>query len=291
MVAVAVGGVLIGTGALGRSLPDSPIAAPAPVLPAVPGAPGPAAPGPADRPPAGTDPAEPTAPPPLVSRPPAAPPDAGPPTAGQTSVPGPIGSAAPEPSPSAPPPGLTSYEAEEAELSGFVSIFPVPDASGGEVVGRIGRQENNHVRFIAVTVPAAGEYFLTLHYVSAPPGEAAVAVNGAEPAPVDFPGLGDWQQVGAVTVPVELAGGANEIWFGQPQGPAPALDRITIEAASDPGAPDPAASDPGPPDPAAGEPAAPEPDAAEPDAAEPGAAEPAAPASASSGRGTSVPPQ
>lgn len=106
-------------------------------------------------------------------------------------------------------------------------IFPVPDASGGQVVGMLGRGEDNHVRF-RVVVAGAGEYALRLHYVSAPRGTGVLRVNAAPPKTVDFPKVGDWRTVGTVTVPVSLVAGVNDIWFGRPEGPAPALDRITV---------------------------------------------------------------
>jgi hypothetical protein len=121
-----------------------------------------------------------------------------------------------------------SFEAEGAELSGFVRLFEVAEASRGEVVGMIGSGQASHVRFTDITVDTAGEYELTLHYVSAPTRDGMVAVNGGELAIVECPGLDDWREVGTVSLPVELVAGANEIWFGNLSEPAPALDRITV---------------------------------------------------------------
>jgi hypothetical protein len=125
-------------------------------------------------------------------------------------------------------PVTLSYEAEAAELSGFVRLFQVEDASRGEVVGMIGLGQISYVAFTEVTVDGAGEYELALHYVSAPDREAMVSVNDGEPATVEFPSLEDRNDIGTVTMPVELAAGVNEIWFGNVIGPAPALDRITV---------------------------------------------------------------
>jgi hypothetical protein len=121
-----------------------------------------------------------------------------------------------------------SYEAEAAELSGFVTIFEVEEASGGEVVGWIGGYEFNYVRFVDVRVERAGEYELALHYVGERHREGVVAVNDGEPTTIDFPSLDRRTEVGSVTVTVELVAGRNEIWFGNPEDRAPALDRITV---------------------------------------------------------------
>lgn len=233
LVLTVVIAVLTGTGALARTLPELPALPTLPLLPV--GLPerGGAAPAGAPAP----DAAAPQSPPALVAPPdtPASPaatitPSPGPPGPPPAATASPTGPRSPAPTPSpapAPPPGPASYEAEAAELSGFVSVFTVPDASGGEVVGMIGRPDN-HVRFTGVTVASAGEYQLTLYYVSVPAGQAEFAVNGGPPVTLDFPGLADARTVGSVQAPVQLLAGPNEIWFGRASGPAPALDRITV---------------------------------------------------------------
>jgi hypothetical protein len=220
LVIAAVAVVLVGSGALARTLPFRPIALPGP----------------------GGDPAE--APSstadgdgaplrgaaPFESVPPAssAEPSPVPAAPSETSLPAdptdPPTSAAPIPEPV-----TIEYEAEAADLSGFVRLFEVAEASGGDVVGMIGTQSSSHVSFPEVTVDSTGEYELTLFYVSAPDRQAVVTVNEGEPVVLDFPGLGDASEVGAVSVPVQLAAGPNAIWFGNADQPAPALDRITVE--------------------------------------------------------------
>jgi hypothetical protein len=220
LVVAAVAAVLVGSGALARTLPFRPIALPAPAddnVPASPTAAGGAAPaqrGAAPSPslPAGASST--ASPSPAAEEPLDATPTADPDQ--------------PSASPPAPEPVTIAYEAEQAELSGFVRLFEVEQASGGDVVGMIGPEVSSHVRFPEVTVDTAGEYELTLYYVSAPDREAAVTVNGAEPVVLDFPGLGDNSAVGSVSMSVELAAGPNVIWFGNGGEPAPALDCITI---------------------------------------------------------------
>jgi hypothetical protein len=218
LVVTAVAAVLVGTGALAQTLPFRPIGLPSPddddsAAPASTGTGaedsqrGAAA--------SGSPPITPTP----GSAPDEAVPEAGP-TAAPTDPP-----ATPEPPAE---PVTVNYEAEAADLSGFVQLFEVEAASGGDVVGMIGAQAASHVRFPEVTVDSPGEYELTFYYVSAPDRQAVVSVNDGEPVVLDFPGLGDPNEVGEVTVPVQLAAGPNAVWFGNADRPAPALDRITV---------------------------------------------------------------
>jgi hypothetical protein len=223
MVVVAVTAVLLGTGALAKTLPFRPVllqpGAQAPSDRSGLGAPAlaPAAPGPGatatPTPPAteaeGTGPVAPVPPATAVPGTPA-------PTDPSASV------------PHVPEPVTVVYEAEDADLSGFVRLFPVEGASGGDVVGMIGLQLTNHVRFPEVTVDTAGAYELTLYYVSVPERQAMVSINDGELLTVEFPALGDGREVGSVSIPVELAAGPNAVWFGNAEAPAPALDRITV---------------------------------------------------------------
>lgn len=213
LVGLAVGAVLGGGGALAATLPGPPLSLPAPA-PAPPPASSPSQPEaesqPAAVPPRRTPPPPPTAP---AATPPA--------TAGSAA----LGSASPEPSRT---PVTLSFEAENAELSGFVRIFPVPDASDGEVVGLIGLHRDSHVRFTRITVDVAGEYELTLCYISPQDREGVVWVNDEEPVEIEFPGLGSGRELGEVTVPLELVAGENELRFGNPDGNAPSLDRIMV---------------------------------------------------------------
>jgi hypothetical protein len=221
-VAAAVATVLLGTGALAKTLPLRPIALPV-LAPAAdpPGA------DPDTRAPA--DAADPGAAPSVT------PPDGAPALVPPAAAPAPAAPAQPVPTDDPPPtvvpvpePVTVVYEAEAADLSGFVRLFDVADASGGAVVGMIGLHTSNHVRFSAVTVDTAGAYELTLYYASAPERQGMVSVNDGELVTIEFPALGDGREVGSVSIPVELAAGANAIWFGNAEGPAPALDRITV---------------------------------------------------------------
>jgi hypothetical protein len=227
LVVAAVATVLVGTGALAKTLPFQPSFLPVGIgVPAV--APdrdsGVAAPGPpAEAPEAGTA-AGPS--PPATEA-----------AAEVPSSPAPSGTIAPaSPAPTTPPPGeapppepvTIMYEAEDAELSGFVRLFEMEGASGGGVIGTIGLDLLNNVRFPEVTVDTAGAYELTFYYVSASDRQGMFSVNGGEMVTVDFPALDDGRTVGSMSVDVTLAAGPNVIWFGNTSAVAPALDRITL---------------------------------------------------------------
>jgi len=228
LVVAAVAAVLLGTGALAQTLPFRPILLPTGLgepaaAPDRPGGVAPPANAPADAPGAGIAP-DPTAP--STEAPPEVPVSPAPSEPSQPRSP--VPTEPPAPDPPAAGPVTIMYEAEEAELSGFVRLFAMEGASGGGVIGTIGLDLSNHVRFPEVTVDTAGAYELTLYYVSAPDRQGMVSVNGGEMVTVDFPALGDGRAVGSVSIAVELAVGPNAIWFGNSSGPGPALDRITV---------------------------------------------------------------
>jgi Carbohydrate binding module (family 35) len=227
LVVAAVTAVMLGTGALATTLPFQPIIPLAGIGdPAV----APDRPDPAAAPPEAPDgPAE-------VGTAASVPPASEAPAEARVS-PAPSPTIAPSDPPPTDPPAADPpardtvtivYEAEQAELSGFVRLFEMEGASGGGVIGTIGLDLLNNVRFPEVTVDTAGAYELTLYYVSAPDRQGMVSVNGGEMVTVDFPAHDDGRTIGSVSMPVELAAGPNVIWFGNTIDLAPALDRITI---------------------------------------------------------------
>jgi len=124
----------------------------------------------------------------------------------------------------------TSVEAEGAGVvrSGGTKVRTVVGASGGRVVAHVGNGKT--VRFIGVSVPAAGRYALTIYYVAGSRRSAAVLVNGGAPVVPTFAVTRDWQTVGSVTVPVLLTPGANTVEIGNPDDWAPDIDRIVLAA-------------------------------------------------------------
>jgi hypothetical protein len=207
-LAIVVGVLLVGTGALAGALSPEPQTLAPPPAP---------------------QPSEPT----------------GPPVTGSqrlglapTAAPGPVpgGSAPGSPAPSSPPrpspPRVTlAYEAEGAELTGGAKVVSRSGASGGAVVQLAGGQ----VQFTEVTVAGAGSYELTIHYarpVTYHPSwsmAAELTVNGGAKVTVPLPKLGGSGQFGSARVTVKLDPGTNRIRLSAVNPDrAPDLDRIVV---------------------------------------------------------------
>lgn len=163
-----------------------------------------------------------------------------------------IGSASPEPpaspspshttpprSPSAPaqPPGsrpgpLTiTYEAEHAALVGGAEVLALPQASGGKVVHNIGSEPGRRsglLSFAEVQVPTTNRYALTVDYVTGEERSAILIINGDTTVRLTFPSSGGWDKVASRTFTIQLVGGRNNLTFGNPDGWAPRIDRISL---------------------------------------------------------------
>jgi alpha-galactosidase len=130
----------------------------------------------------------------------------------------------------APQPATAQPVSHEAEGAGAVRsqgtrLRRIQAASGGTVVGFIGRGET--LRF-TVTVRAVGRYPLTIYYIAGTPRTGTLSVNGRFVAAAAPPATPDWYTLGSVTVPVQLLGGRNTIEFGNPRDFAPDIDRIVL---------------------------------------------------------------
>jgi hypothetical protein len=132
-----------------------------------------------------------------------------------------------------PPPRLAavSFEAESAAntLGGSARVHNNPEASNGHTIGGIGRGPANTVRFNGLGVPASGTYTLTVFYISGDGDRAGtIRVNGRLVGVMTFPGTGDWHTLGSLAVRINLGAGNNSIEFGNSDGPAPDIDRLTL---------------------------------------------------------------
>ncbi|GLH98778.1 carbohydrate-binding protein [Phytohabitans aurantiacus] len=112
--------------------------------------------------------------------------------------------------------------------NGSVGTRRLDTASSGAVVGWIGNGRRNTLEFTGLSVPTAGKYQVTVHYVTAEWRRAGLVVNGRDVLLVDFPSTGNWESVGQVTIQVNLAAGVNTLEFGNPHYWAPDLDRLVI---------------------------------------------------------------
>lgn len=166
-------------------------------------------------------------------------PQSAPATAANSAPPAPPVSARPRSAPAAPPPAPTprpaaaaavsagAYEAEDrANSRAGTWLRPVQGASGGYVIGYIGRGRS--LQFTSVNVPAAGVYGLTIYYIAGDARDGTLLVNGRFAMAGRFPLTRDWNTVGSVTVPVRLAGGRNTISIGNDRGYAADIDRIVV---------------------------------------------------------------
>jgi hypothetical protein len=134
-----------------------------------------------------------------------------------------------------PPPNIptASFEAESAAntLSGRTRIHTVVEASGGHTIGFIGEGSANTLRFNGLSLPVNGTYTLAVFYISGDGDRSAtIRIDGTLVGMVSFPGTGDWHTVGSLAMRINLKAGNNSIEFGNPEDPAPDIDRITLGA-------------------------------------------------------------
>jgi uncharacterized protein YkwD len=157
-----------------------------------------------------------------------------------------------------------SYEAEAAAnaMSGGARIARCASCSGGQKVGYVGNNAGT-LRFNGVDADSAGTATLTIAYASGDPRGAQLSVNDGSARALDFPATGGYTTPGAITTTVNLRAGTNTLTFGNANGWAPDLDKITITAGGDP-APSPTAPPSGSPTapPSSSPPASPDGDAA-----------------------------
>lgn len=118
-------------------------------------------------------------------------------------------------------------------LTGSAAVIDYPGASGGKLVHNLGNfggtAGSGALRFNDVTVPATGDYAMTFYFVN-PDNESTRSVV------ITASGMGSFTVVlaggnvccVAQTVQVFLVKGGNSITFANPQGHAPAIDRIVI---------------------------------------------------------------
>jgi len=129
----------------------------------------------------------------------------------------------------APPLGTAYLAASTAStLGGGAVVQSCATCFGGQKVGFVG--EGGTLTVNNVTVAAAGTYNLTIVYCdgSATGRQATVSVDGGSPRTLSFAPTGSFSTVGAQTVPVQLAAGANTIEFANPSAFAPDFDELIV---------------------------------------------------------------
>jgi hypothetical protein len=130
-----------------------------------------------------------------------------------------------------PTPGgsTTSYEAESASntLAGGAAVAACGTCSGGNKVGYVGNNSGT-LQFNGIAAASAGNYTLTIYYLSAEARSVQISVNGGAVTSVSLPSTGSWTTVGSAQATVSLNAGNNTIRFSNSSGWAPDFDRITL---------------------------------------------------------------
>ncbi len=124
--------------------------------------------------------------------------------------------------------GSASYEAESSgnTLAGGAVVSSSANASGGAKVGYVGN--GGTLTFNGVTAASAGNYVLTLVYLSAEARSVQVTVNAGSPVTVALPSSGGWDVLKTYDLTVALASGNNTVKLANPSGWAPDIDRIVV---------------------------------------------------------------
>jgi alpha-galactosidase len=131
------------------------------------------------------------------------------------------------------PPPFAIYDAEIGEFSGTALNNPCEYCSGNTKIVGIGEGSDNVVTFPDITVAVGGMYQMEIDYLTKVPRFLDITINGANPIQLDLTGDSEGSP-SSVVIPVSLKGGKNTIQFGNPDGEAPALDKIAITLPSEP---------------------------------------------------------
>lgn len=122
-----------------------------------------------------------------------------------------------------------SYEAEDPSntFENGATVDSNPKDSGEKHAGNLG---DGWMRFNHVNVNTAGEYRLTLYYISGSDDRSFdISVNGTPALNIPCPKSDDdWSQFAPIDLTVQLNSGDNTIRFSKAGGYAPNLDRIEL---------------------------------------------------------------
>jgi len=129
----------------------------------------------------------------------------------------------------------SSFEAEANgnTFSGAAVVRGCAGCSGRRKVGFIGNGPGHFVTVNDVTVPSAGSYTLTIHYLLSGSRSFFVSINGGPAAQVRLTGS-SWSTVATRSLPVSLRAGTNAVRFFNDSLFAPDLDRIVVSPGGPP---------------------------------------------------------
>lgn len=133
----------------------------------------------------------------------------------------------------------TRYEAETAYLSAYqelvnnqvakTAIYSSDEAcSGREKVGWLGMSADNDLQWRHVCVPEAGDYTLTLSYLSGEDRNIYVQVNGTDTSAPLTCNSGSWTALDSVSLTVSLQKGDNVVRLYNPSAWMPDIDCMTL---------------------------------------------------------------
>ncbi|MDE5941213.1 MAG: glycoside hydrolase family 97 catalytic domain-containing protein [Muribaculaceae bacterium] len=125
-------------------------------------------------------------------------------------------------------PAVIRREAENYNMRG--SRKADADCSGGFYIGELNNSKK-YLNFNDIEVDRGGDYYLTLYYLDNDDHQAYIQVNGGDKEYHMFnrPGSSiNGRDMGFKTVKVHLEEGLNTIVYGNDNGVAPAIDRITV---------------------------------------------------------------
>lgn len=126
-------------------------------------------------------------------------------------------------------PMVLRREAEDYNMRG--SRKADADCSGGYYIAELNNAKK-YVAFDDIDVDSEGDYFLTMYYLDNADHSAYIQVNGGDKEYHMFTrpsgSVISGRDMSFKTVKVHLTAGRNVIAYGNDNGPAPALDRVTV---------------------------------------------------------------
>lgn len=129
-------------------------------------------------------------------------------------------------------PAITKYEAESTANT-LVSVTRETDSdakcSGNQFAGFIGN--GHYLVFNNINVPSAGNYIMTMYYMTGETRNTYIKVNTKSPVTYSFGATGSYGGKGLAMRSYEIAldAGNNTIEFGNASGWAVNIDRITLQ--------------------------------------------------------------
>lgn len=125
-------------------------------------------------------------------------------------------------------PTVIRREAEAYNMRGTRKVDA--DCSGGQFIGELNNAKK-YLNFDDIEVEKEGDYYLTIFYLDNEEHTAYIEVNGGEKEYHAFNRPGgtiSGRDMAFKTIKVHLSAGVNKIVYGNENGLAPAVDRITV---------------------------------------------------------------